>query len=59
MPYKRGELLTWYRSDLLTAVSARTLLVPNLSRIAHVVMMMGFSFTAILLRIETMQMPYT
>jgi hypothetical protein len=26
-----GELLTWYRSDLLSAVSARTLPVPNLS----------------------------
>ena len=39
-----GETQTWYRSDLLTAVSARTLLVPNLSRIAHVVIMMGFFF---------------
>ena len=29
-----GETLTWYRSDLLTAVSARTLLVPNLSTTA-------------------------
>lgn len=39
-----GETQTWYHSDLLTAISARPLLVPNLSRIAHVVMMMGFFF---------------